>query len=357
VALAILAPWSTPLSASALVACAVAYLCVARVSFTVSDGTTVPTQIVFLPMLFVLPTPLVPISVGLLALVARVTQSTLDGTNARRSLFAFGDSWYAPRTALVLVLADAQRFDWSHWPVYVVAIGAQLGLDAGSALLRGWLIDRVAPLTQLRLLAWIYLVDVELSAIGLLAAYAASDRPGLVLLLRPARGDVLAVRARAARAARPRDRAQLRLPGHRPAPGHHGGGRRRLHRQPQPRRARSALNVADQLGLDSGAGATSSSAPCCTTSARCGSPRRSSTSPARSTRRMGAHAAAHHLGRGDARAGRRRPGRGGPRGALLTRAFRRRRLPDGLRGDEIPIESRNPSPHGDAFSAMTTDRP
>jgi HD-GYP domain-containing protein (c-di-GMP phosphodiesterase class II) len=184
-ALALLAPWSTPLSLPALAACSVAYLAVSRVSFTVSDGTTAPTQIVFLPMLFALPTPLVPLLVALLGLVTRIAESKLDGTNTRRSLMAFGDSWYALGPALVLVLADAQQFAWDRWPVYVVAIAAQLLLDATSALLRGWLIERVSPLTQLRLLSWIYLVDVELSAVGLLAAFAAASRPGLVLLCLP----------------------------------------------------------------------------------------------------------------------------------------------------------------------------
>jgi putative nucleotidyltransferase with HDIG domain len=184
-ALAVAAPWSTPLSAMALVACAAAYLSFARVTFSVSDGTTVPTQVVFLPMLFALPTPLVPLLVGILGFVVRLTESRADGTNVRRSLLAFGDSWYALAPALVLVVGDAQQFDWTHWPIFAAAVGAQLAVDATNGVLRGWLIDRIAPLVQVRLFAWLYVIDLELSAVGLLAAYAAAYRPSLVLLCVP----------------------------------------------------------------------------------------------------------------------------------------------------------------------------
>jgi hypothetical protein len=185
VALAVIAPWATPLSLAALAACCVAYLWVARVRFAVSDGTTVPTQIVFVPMLFALPTPLVPLLIGALGLVVRLGESRTDRTDPRRALLALADAWYALAPALVLVLAGAQRFSWDDWPVYVAAVAAQVALDAASAVGRGWLIERVPPRTQLRLLSWIYRVDLELSAIGLLAAAAASRRPGLVLLCLP----------------------------------------------------------------------------------------------------------------------------------------------------------------------------
>jgi HD-GYP domain-containing protein (c-di-GMP phosphodiesterase class II) len=184
-ALAVIAPWETQVSWQALVAFSAAYLVVSGVRFSVSDGTTAPTQIVFLPMLFVLPTPLVPLVVGILAFLARAVRTRLVGNDIRRSVLAFGDSWYALGPALVLVVADAERFSWSHWPLYVVAIGTQVLFDAIAALLRGWFAERVAPGTQLRLLAWIYLVDIELSAVGLLAGAAVSERPGLVLLCLP----------------------------------------------------------------------------------------------------------------------------------------------------------------------------
>jgi HD-GYP domain-containing protein (c-di-GMP phosphodiesterase class II) len=187
-ALAAIAPWSTRFSLPALAAFAASYLLVSRVTFSASDGTTAPTQIVFLPMLFALPTPLVPLLIAALALTARVLRSRLDGGNIRRSLLGIGDSWYALGPALVLVLAGAQRFDWSHWEVFVAAIGAQLLFDAVCAVVRGWSIDRIAPRTQIRLLAWIYLVDLQLSAVGLLAAAATSERPGLVLLCLPLAG-------------------------------------------------------------------------------------------------------------------------------------------------------------------------
>jgi putative nucleotidyltransferase with HDIG domain len=184
-ALAVLADWPRELSLPTLAVVAASYLAVSRVQFNVSDGFTLPTQLVFVPMLFVLPTPLVPLAVAAMALVARIIMGATDSRTLRRSGLAFADSWYAIGPALVLVATGTETFAWSHWPAYAAALVGQIAFDGTAAIGRGWFAERIRPSVQARLLVWLYLVDAELSIIGLFIASAAIERPGLVLLCVP----------------------------------------------------------------------------------------------------------------------------------------------------------------------------
>jgi hypothetical protein len=68
VAMVVLAVFAEPARATSLLLAAAfvaVYAIVHRVEFTLGDGNVVPTQLVFVPMLLLLPTPLVPLLVGL----------------------------------------------------------------------------------------------------------------------------------------------------------------------------------------------------------------------------------------------------------------------------------------------------
>ena len=92
-----------------------------RVEFHVGDGYVVPTQLVFVPMLLLLPTPLVP----LLVVARRARWPRPRRRRARRSaspqrlLLAINDAAFALAPAAVLVALDAQLPDWALWPAYV----------------------------------------------------------------------------------------------------------------------------------------------------------------------------------------------------------------------------------------------
>src|SRR5262249_10276543 len=63
VALAVFADSPRAFSLPIALALTVAYAGVSRIPFTLGDGLAVPTQLVFVPMLLLLPTPLVPLLV------------------------------------------------------------------------------------------------------------------------------------------------------------------------------------------------------------------------------------------------------------------------------------------------------
>jgi HD-GYP domain-containing protein (c-di-GMP phosphodiesterase class II) len=184
VPLAVLAPWTRPLTPVALAATALAYLIAARVTFPVGSACTRPTQLVFVPMLFLLPTPLVPLIVAAF-LVADVWSHVLRGSlSLTRVLARLGDSFHAVGPALVLVLAGDQSLSWQRWPILLLAFGAQVLCDLSSGFARTWFAERIAPSQQLPML-WLYVTDACLSCVGLLVAASSVRRPGLILLVLP----------------------------------------------------------------------------------------------------------------------------------------------------------------------------
>jgi signal transduction histidine kinase/CheY-like chemotaxis protein len=160
------------------------YLIASRVQYTVGSAWSAPTQLAFVPMLFVLPTPYVPLVIAACSLADRLPGAVRGQLEPTRALARVGDSFYALGPALVLVAFGAQTFSWRHWPVFVLAFAAQIAFDAGAGLGRTWFAERVRPSGQ-RPMLWLYITDACLACVGLLVAASAANRPGLVLLALP----------------------------------------------------------------------------------------------------------------------------------------------------------------------------
>jgi putative nucleotidyltransferase with HDIG domain len=183
-ALCLLAPASRPLTIGSLLVTATAYVVATSIDFPVGSGWTRPTQLAFIPMLFLLPARLVPLVVVVCTLVRPGVQYARGQMPLARMLASFGDCAYTLGPVLVLVLAGEQRFAWSHWPLYVVAFIAQVGFDLASGLGRTLFAERIRPSKQPQIV-WIYATDACLTCAGLLIAASADSRPGLVLLSLP----------------------------------------------------------------------------------------------------------------------------------------------------------------------------
>jgi HD-GYP domain-containing protein (c-di-GMP phosphodiesterase class II) len=137
-------------------------------------------------MLFLLPTPLVPLVVSLSWVLGRLIDYITGRTNVHRAFHVFGDCWHAVGPALVLVVAGAQVFSWDDWPIYLAALLGQFAFDFAATATRGWLADGTSPWTLPRLLAPVYALDGALAPIGLLATYAAIELgPAIILLVVP----------------------------------------------------------------------------------------------------------------------------------------------------------------------------
>ena len=178
------APASVPWGAVALLV--VCFAVLARVRFDVGAGFTVPTQLVFVPMLFLLPPQVVPAAVAAAFVLAGVPDVVRRRLPPGRLAFRLADSWFSFGAAAVLTLHGGGPAQVGDWWLYIAALVAQVVLDFAAGWVRDTLHgDAPSPREQLIEARWVYTVDGLLSSVGLLVAFAAAGRPGLTVLVLP----------------------------------------------------------------------------------------------------------------------------------------------------------------------------
>ncbi len=151
---------ASPLLVASFVA---AYALYSRVEFQIGPGAAVPTQLAFVPMLFVLPLDLVAPAVAAGFLLGAGPDHLRRRIPLERSLHYLANSWHALGAAVALALLGEP----SAGPVLVVALVAQFSVEFVTA---GALI-RAAHTIRLRdfasMMAWVFLVDAALAPVGL----------------------------------------------------------------------------------------------------------------------------------------------------------------------------------------------
>jgi HD-GYP domain-containing protein (c-di-GMP phosphodiesterase class II) len=166
----------------------VSYALASRVQFEVGLGFAIPTQLVFVPMLFLVPIALVPAMVAAGFALANLPAHLRGDWHPERLLVHLSSAWHAVGPVLVLGIAGEPTADWrSHWLLFTGALAAQYAFDFGSAALRA-LPRGVAVGALVRAMRWPMLVDASLAPLGLLVAFAAKDRPYAFLFAVPLLG-------------------------------------------------------------------------------------------------------------------------------------------------------------------------
>jgi HD-GYP domain-containing protein (c-di-GMP phosphodiesterase class II) len=102
-----------------------------------------------------------------------------------RSLLRFVNSWHSVGPVLVLIAAGQPAPSPRSLPIYAVALAAQFFFDFASTALRDRLGLGVSPLSLLRFMAWIWVVDSALMPIGFLSALGCRSQPELIVLSLP----------------------------------------------------------------------------------------------------------------------------------------------------------------------------
>lgn len=160
-----------------------------NVRFDVGAGFTVPTQALFVPMLFALPPALVPMLVPFALALGMAPRIIRREVAPSWLLTAIGNSWFAVGPAVVLVLAH-DHSPVGHWEILLLALGAQLVCDFAASAAK----ERLYGGLQIRELVQeclpIYAIDVALSMLGLAVAYSTivSHSQFAVLLIAPSFG-------------------------------------------------------------------------------------------------------------------------------------------------------------------------
>jgi HD-GYP domain-containing protein (c-di-GMP phosphodiesterase class II) len=182
---ALLAPSDRVVEPGVLALLVVAYALAARVEFEVGSGFAVPTQVVFVPMLFLLPVALVPLCVAVGFLLCSSAEFVRRRVHGERALLEVFSAWHALGPALVLAVAGEPAPTWDVLPLLAVVLLAQFVFDFASSAVRAKLAFDVSPRAQLRLTAPVYFVDAALAPAGFLFAVVAFDEPFAILLVVP----------------------------------------------------------------------------------------------------------------------------------------------------------------------------
>ena len=193
--LAIAFPSAQPVDLVTALVLAGCYAALMRVRFAVSASYAAPVQLVIFPMLFLLPPAAVPLTVAAAHLAANLPDYIRGRTHPDRALLSLSDAWHVVGPALVFGIAGVTGPELADAPVYGAALLAQFGADYLATTLRERFALGVPARLQLDLFAWVWLVDVMLAPIALLAVLAAPGEVWPVLLVLPLAG-LLALFAR-----------------------------------------------------------------------------------------------------------------------------------------------------------------
>ncbi len=180
-AAAVFLPAVRPFSPVAAVLAVAAYAVASRVQFEVRNNFAAPTQLVLVPMLFVLPPRDVPLLVAAGYIAGQLHRRTHPFSHTPIDV---ANAWYSMGPAIVLAVGETSRPAWSHSAVYVAAFAAQFAVDFGTTSIWSRIAYGVRVQDHLRSMRETALVDAALSPVGLVVAMATVGRSwGLLVVL------------------------------------------------------------------------------------------------------------------------------------------------------------------------------
>jgi diguanylate cyclase (GGDEF)-like protein len=189
----------------------VLYALVSRIEFPIGAGFAVPSYLVLVPMLLLLPPATVPLLTAAGLVLGAFGQWVARRGRADRMLFSIPDAWHAlgPATMLVFAGSTSSGIDQTAL-VYIGAFAAGCIVDLVSAISREAGALGIAPRVQMQVIAIVWVVDACLAPVGLLVANAARDEPAQALMILPLSALlVLLARDRSARIVQAQHRLEL----------------------------------------------------------------------------------------------------------------------------------------------------
>jgi HD-GYP domain-containing protein (c-di-GMP phosphodiesterase class II) len=161
------------------------YAVVSRVAFEGVSGWALPTQLVLVPMLFVLPPAIVPLCVAAGLVAGQAPELLRRRMHPQRLSLLIGSASHALGPAIVLTVAGPGPPSVHRWPIYALALATQFGADFVATSPWAYVSYGVGPAAYLRQMRWAVLVDVALAPVGLVVATVAIGRPAAVLMVLP----------------------------------------------------------------------------------------------------------------------------------------------------------------------------
>ena len=163
----------------------VALAATSTVRFDVGASFTVPTQVLFLPLLVLAPPGLVPLLVAAALVLAQVPGVLRGGARASRMLSAPANAWFAVGAAAVVLAGGGIDDPFGEPALLAAAVVAQLACDFAASLLRERLLGSLTLRELVEESRHVWMIDVALSPVGLLLAEGATRAWWSVLLVGP----------------------------------------------------------------------------------------------------------------------------------------------------------------------------
>jgi putative nucleotidyltransferase with HDIG domain len=166
--------------------CLVVLVLATLVRFDTPLGFTVATQLAFVPLLFAMPLAIVPLAVVLALAVARLPEALTGKIRPSRILLVIGNAWFAIGPVAVFVIANTEPRHAGAL-LLLCALVAEFAVDFTVSTIRLWIAREADFHTQLRD-SWVYGIDAALSGIGLVVAEDIHAAPYVTLSLIPLLG-------------------------------------------------------------------------------------------------------------------------------------------------------------------------
>jgi len=154
-----------------------------RVQFDTPFGYTVPTQMAFVPLLFTVPLAIVPVAVVVALAIGRIDK-VLRGELAPRALLrSIPNSWFALGPVAVFAVAGVAPREAGP-ALLIAALAAEFAVDFVVTAVQDAITRTASLAAQLRE-TWVYAIDAALSGVGLVVAQDLHQSPAEVLFLVP----------------------------------------------------------------------------------------------------------------------------------------------------------------------------
>ncbi len=171
-----------PLLMAALV---VGYAVVSQVHFEYSDAYVSAEQLVFIPMLVLLPIEYVPLLVCAAGLLSVLPDVVAGSWHRQRAISTVSESWFAVGPVLVIALFASGRASLSDWDIYAVAFVAEVAIDIGGSLVRERYRSRTPFVEFVRSALGTVQVDAILTPAAFIIGLQAADNPYALLAIGP----------------------------------------------------------------------------------------------------------------------------------------------------------------------------
>ncbi len=165
------------------------------VEFPLGAGYVVPSYVILVPMLLLLPPGSAPLFAATGLTLGCLAQILLRRERLERVLLSVPDAWHAVGPAAVLLAAGVQQGETATAGVYVLAFLAGCLFDLVSSSLRERAIPGGDSGLQMRVIGFVWLIDACFAPLGLMLAEAMRQDAAACLLVMPL-GGVMAMASR-----------------------------------------------------------------------------------------------------------------------------------------------------------------